>query len=79
MVGSLSTSTRPPSLLDLHFQIGDDLGRHLGQIDCYEFLPLGGHSREGQQSVDKRLHSRGGIVHALEAFAPFLVEIFGLF
>ena len=66
-------------IFDLDFQIGDDLGRHSGQIDLFEFLSLGRHPAEGQQTVDKGLHSGRGIVHALQRIASFLVELFGLF
>ena len=74
-MGRLPTSTRPPTLLDLHLQVGDDFAGDLRQIDGHEALPLGGHARKRQQPVDQRLHPRGGALHPLEALAAGVVEL----
>ncbi len=64
-------------LLDLHFQVGEDLAGDLGQIDRDEIVPLGGHPGERQQPVDQPLHPGSGAVEAFEALVAGGVELPG--
>ena len=62
------------ALLDLHLQVGKDLAGDLREIDRHEVRRTPRDAREHEQVVDKRLHARGRVAHALDAVAARRVQ-----
>ena len=79
MAGSLSTSTLPLTCLICTSRSETTSAATWARSTFSNFCPLVVTRERASRSVDQRLHSGRGIVHALQAIAAVFVEFFGLF